>query len=96
MDNTEMYTLYQTGDVADAVKVATWMTMPIEPGSDKPALQQHNMQASRTFIIDCIAVLSSLARSRRGAQRVQCWGPLYTISACMLTAHDYLKQFFLT
>ena len=31
--------------IAAAVKVVTWLTMPLEPGSDNPSLQIANMQA---------------------------------------------------
>lgn len=34
-----------TGVLLCAVKVVTWLTMPLQPGSDNPSLQIANMQA---------------------------------------------------
>lgn len=34
-----------------AVKVVTWLTMPLEPGSDNPSLQIANMQVQAPVLL---------------------------------------------
>lgn len=48
--------------VFNALKVATWMTMPLEPGSDNPALQLRNMQNVREAVLagDTLKVIFGL------------------------------------